>query len=189
MIELLILFFEFFKIGLFTFGGGYAMIPLIQEVVLSYGWLSENEFYDFIGVCESTPGPVAINMATYIGFTQQGVLGSAFAVLGVVLPSFIIILLIAIVLKNVTKNKHFKNFLKGVNPVVVALLLSTGFILLIKSFGYVDVNTFNANPNSMFIFMILCGIYFAHGYLFKRKMSAVMLIIFSALIGILINVI
>ena len=64
MIELLILFFEFFKIGLFTFGGGYAMIPLIQEVVLSYGWLSENEFYDFIGVCESTPGPVAINMAT-----------------------------------------------------------------------------------------------------------------------------
>ena len=131
MIELLILFFEFFKIGLFTFGGGYAMIPLIQEVVLRYGWLSENEFYDFIGVCESTPGPVAINMATYIGFTQQGVLGSAFAVLGVVLPSFINILLIAIVLKNVTKNKHFKNFLKGVNPVVVALLLSTGFILLI----------------------------------------------------------
>ena len=95
MIKLLILFFEFFKIGLFTFGGGYAMIPLIQEVVLRYGWLSENEFYDFIGVCESTPGPVAINMATYIGFTQQGVLGSALAVLGVVLPSFIIILLMS----------------------------------------------------------------------------------------------
>lgn len=85
------LFYEFFLIGLFTFGGGYAMIPLIKDAVLKHNWLTETAFYDFIGVCESTPGPVAVNMATYIGSTQAGILGSIVATVAVVLPSFIII--------------------------------------------------------------------------------------------------
>ena len=72
----LLLFLEFLKIGLFTFGGGYAMIPLIRETVVARMWLTENEFYDFIGICESTPGPIAINMATYVGSTQAGFLGA-----------------------------------------------------------------------------------------------------------------
>ena len=88
------LFLTMFKIGLFTFGGGYAMIPLVKETVINNGWLAEADFYSFIGVCESTPGPVAINMATYIGSVQGGILGSVCATLGVVLPSFLIILLI-----------------------------------------------------------------------------------------------
>ena len=88
------LFIEFFKIGLFTFGGGYAMIPLVRELVLEYGWLTEEAFTNFIGVCESTPGPVAINMATYVGSMQGGFLGSVAATFGVVLPSLIIIILI-----------------------------------------------------------------------------------------------
>ena len=95
----LLLFLEFFKIGLFTFGGGYAMIPLVKEVVLEYGWLTESEFYNFIGICESTPGPIAINMATYIGARQGDLLGSICATVGVILPSFIIIILIAALLK------------------------------------------------------------------------------------------
>ena len=90
------LFLEFFKVGLFTFGGGYAMIPLIKEMVLKYGWLTETQFYDFIGVCETTPGPIAVNMATYIGSVNGGFLGSLVATIGVVLPSFIIILMIVI---------------------------------------------------------------------------------------------
>ena len=89
------LFYEFFKIGLFTFGGGYAMIPLVRDTAINSGWLLADEFSSLIAVCESTPGPVAINMATYIGSLQGGILGSACATLGVVLPSFIIILLIA----------------------------------------------------------------------------------------------
>ena len=72
----LMLFIEFFKVGLFTFGGGFAMIPLIEDIVVSYGWLTEAEFYNLIGICESTPGPVAINMATYIGSEQGGLFGS-----------------------------------------------------------------------------------------------------------------
>ena len=97
------LFYEFFIIGLFTFGGGYAMIPLIKETVLTNEWLTIDEFYRFVGVCESTPGPIAVNMATYVGSTQGGFLGSICATLGVVLPSFIIILLIAMLLKNFVK--------------------------------------------------------------------------------------
>ena len=78
----LYLFIEFFKIGLFTFGGGYAMIPLVRQVVLEYGWMTEDAFSNFIGVCESTPGPIAINMATYVGSTTGGFFGSVVATLG-----------------------------------------------------------------------------------------------------------
>ena len=101
------LFIEFFKIGLFTFGGGYAMIPLVREVVLKYNWMSEETFANFIGVCESTPGPIAVNMATFVGSTVEGFFGSVLATLGVVLPSMIIIILILTLLRTLIQNKHF----------------------------------------------------------------------------------
>lgn len=97
------LFLTFLKIGAFTFGGGYGMVSLVRETVISNGWLTESEFLNFIAVSESTPGPLAVNMATFIGSTQGGILGSFLATLGVVLPSFVIILLIAAVLKNLMK--------------------------------------------------------------------------------------
>ena len=109
----LILFLEFFKIGLFCFGGGFGMIPLIEETVLAHGWLTENEFFELLGICESTPGPIAVNTATYIGAEMGGILGSLCATLGVVLPSFFIILLIASLLKKLHENKHFKGFVKA----------------------------------------------------------------------------
>ena len=90
------LFLSFFKIGLFTFGGGYAMIPLIQETVLNNNWMGLEKLIDFIAISESTPGPFAINMATFIGTTKGGFIGAVFSTLGVVLPSFIIILIVAI---------------------------------------------------------------------------------------------
>ena len=95
MMELLELFFIFFKIGLFTFGGGYAMIPLIRQEMVNGGFLTIDQVNQFIGIAESTPGPFAVNMATFAGFHTYGIWGSVFATLGVVLPSFIIILLIA----------------------------------------------------------------------------------------------
>lgn len=98
---LLKLFGVFFKIGIFTFGGGYAMIPLIQEEVMKYNWVdSYNSLIDFIGISQSTPGAFAVNIGTFIGFEQAGILGAIFATLGVVLPSFIIILIIAMVFKK-----------------------------------------------------------------------------------------
>ena len=97
------LFLNFLMIGALSFGGGYGMVSLVRERVLSNGWLTENEFLNFIAVSESTPGPLAVNMATFIGSTQGGILGSFVATLGVVLPSFLIILLIASALKNLMK--------------------------------------------------------------------------------------
>ena len=154
------LFIEFFKIGLFTIGGGYAMIPLVRETVLNYGWLPEGEFYDFLGICESTPGPIAINMATYVGSVQGGILGSFCATMGVVLPSFIIILLIASILKNFTDNKYFKGFIEGVKPVVIALITATGVTLLIKCIGFISLKEFEFNPVSTIVLALITAIYF-----------------------------
>lgn len=110
------MFLTFLKIGAFTFGGGYGMVSLVRETAISNGWLTESEFLNFIAVSESTPGPLAVNMATFIGSTQGGILGSFLATLGVVLPSFVIILLIAAVLKNLMKYAGVNAFLSGVRP-------------------------------------------------------------------------
>lgn len=182
------LFIEFFKIGLFTIGGGYAMIPLVRETVLNYQWLPESEFYDFLGICESTPGPIAINMATYVGSVQGGILGSICATLGVVLPSFIIILLIASILKNFTKNKYFKGFIEGVKPVVIALITATGFTLLIKCFGFVSLKEFNFNIISAICFVLLFAIYNITAKFAKKKISTIVLILISAVLGILFSI-
>lgn len=126
---LLKLFLTFFEIGAVSFGGGYGMISLIREKVLLHGWLSEAEFLSFIAVSESTPGPLAVNMATFIGASQGGVLGALCATLGVVLPSFFIILLIAALIHDLLKYAGVKAFLSGVRPCVVALILSTALTM------------------------------------------------------------
>ena len=108
------LFLNFLMIGALSFGGGYGMISLVRETVLRHGWLTEAEFLSFIAVSESTPGPLAINMATFIGSSQGGFPGALIATLGVVLPSFFIILLIAAVLKNLMKYAGVEAFLSGV---------------------------------------------------------------------------
>ena len=182
------LFYEFFIIGLFTFGGGYAMIPLIQDVVVKNEWLAIEEFYNFIGICESTPGPIAVNMATYVGSTQGGILGSVCATLGVVLPSFIIILLIAALLNKLTSNKYFKNFIKGVRPVIVSLILFAGIKLLIKCIG-IDIHTLKVSFSyiSLIISGLIIGIYLLITKVFKKKLSAIYIILISAVFGIILS--
>ena len=108
---LLELFLTFLKIGAFTFGGGYAMLPLIQEEVIRNGWLTKELLIDFVAISESTPGPFAINIATFIGYSQNGILGAIFTTLGVILPSFIIILLILGII--LLKSEHEENKIKG----------------------------------------------------------------------------
>jgi chromate transporter len=127
------LFFTFFRIGLFTFGGGYAMIPLIQrEAIEKYKWLSYEDFLDIIAIAESTPGPIAINSATYIGYKQKGVLGAFFATLGVALPSFIIILLISMFLMQYKDNLYIGYAFQGIRIAVSILILQAGVKLLRK---------------------------------------------------------
>ena len=117
------LFWNFLMIGALSFGGGYGMISLVRETVLGHGWLTEGEFLSFIAVSESTPGPLAINMATFIGSSQGGFWGALCATLGVVLPSFVIILLVASVLQNLMKYAGVNAVLGGVRPCVVAMIL------------------------------------------------------------------
>ncbi len=183
------LFLEFFKIGLFCFGGAFGMIPLIEETVVKHGWLTESEFFNLIGVCESTPGPIAVNTATYVGSVMGGPLGSITATLGVVMPSFLIILLIAAVLKNLTDNKYFKGFMRGVKPVVVALILSTGCMLLLKTIGYAGLQKFRVDVVSVVILVLLVGIYFGFTYLAKKKLSAVKIILLSAGLGMAVSMV
>ena len=183
------LFWEFFKIGLFTFGGGYAMIPLIKDAVFTNSWLTEEAFYDFIGVCESTPGPIAVNMATYVGATQAGILGSIVATLGVVLPSFIIILLVASILKRFIKNKYVTFFLNGIKPVVIGLIVYTGLSLAINQLGYESIESWVFTYKelaSIIILNALVIIYFFVKLVFKKKINSILLIIISAVLGILV---
>ena len=184
------LFFEFFKIGLFTFGGGYAMIPLIREVVLSHGWMDEAQFLNMIGVSEVTPGPIAINMATYVGSTQAGFVGSLLCTLGVVLPSFLIILLISILLKKFMKNRFVQATLGGVKFVAIALIASSALTLLADLlFPYNLGANASINPNmtniKMFV-IIVAGTLLAR-IVVKKKPGPVIIVIMSAIVGLMIN--
>ncbi len=127
------LFLTFFKIGLFTFGGGYAMISQIKEnVVEKHRWLTDDELLQIIAIAEATPGPIAINMATYVGYKRKGVIGSAFATLGVVLPSFIIIFIISMFAESFKQNEYVKYAFSGIKAAVAFLILKTGINMVIK---------------------------------------------------------
>ena len=135
---LLDLFLGFLKVGCFSFGGGYGAIALIRDVVLSYGWLSDEMLSYMIAISESTPGPIMINMATYIGSSQAGLMGSFLATLAVILPSFFILLLITSLMKTAWKNKYVQAVLRGLKPCVIGIVLATGaYMLLGNCFGTV----------------------------------------------------
>jgi chromate transporter len=141
------LFWTFFKIGLFTFGGGYAMIPFIhQYAVEKYKWITDDEFLDIIAIAESTPGPIAINSATYIGYKVKGVGGSALATLGVVLPSIVIITLIAAFFMQFKDNVYVEYTFKGIRIGVAILVLNAA----IRMYKKLDKNLLS-------FFLILVG--------------------------------
>ena len=179
------LFLTFFKIGAVTFGGGYAMIPLVQEAVVPK-WLSEEMFMNFIAVAESTPGPIALNMATFIGSSQAGLLGSIVSTIGVVLPSFIIILLILALIKNLIKYPAVQAVLKGIRPVALALILSTGITMTLKTLFSLSTITSQVviETKGIIIFTIVALIYGVYYLLRKKFISPIILIIISAGLGI-----
>lgn len=121
------LFLTFLKIGAFTFGGGYAMLPLIQDQVIAHGWLTNEELINFIAVSESTPGPFAVNVSTYVGMETGGILGAFCATTGVVLPSIIIILLVAKGFQKFQKNQLFSGCMAGLKPAVVGMIIAAIF--------------------------------------------------------------
>jgi chromate transporter len=179
------LFVTFFEIGLFTFGGGYAMISLIRDKALALGWLTEEQLLNMIAVAESTPGPIAVNMATFVGSTQGGVLGALTATLGVVLPSFIIILLIASVIRNFLKYKGVQAFLGGVRPCVVALILATAVTMALSTLLHVTTLTGGIAPDlrAIAILALLVTIALVFQKIKKKKPSPIVMILISAGLG------
>lgn len=180
------LFWTFFKIGLFTFGGGYAMIPLISQEVVGLNWLTEAQLINYIGISEATPGPFAINIATFVGATQGGFLGAVCSTLGVVLPSFIIILLVASIFRHFEENKFVKGALRGINPVVYALIIGMGVVLLVKNF-WTNAFDFSATPDFDYISLIIAAVVVAGSLVFKKvkgkNLSAIWIIVFGAVAG------
>lgn len=185
MMILLELFLTFFEIGALTFGGGYAMIPFVREQVLVHGWLTEEELLNMIAVSESTPGPIAVNMATFVGSEQAGILGSAAATLGVVLPSFIIILVISALLKNFLKYKGVGAFLSGVRPCVVSLILGTAITLFLSVLLGIGAGDFELNVDfiGIVIFALVAGISLIYKKKKGKKPSPILMIAISACLG------
>ena len=192
-LSVLELFWTFFKIGAFTFGGGYAMLPLVQAAVLDHGWLSEAQIVNFIAVSESTPGPFAINIATYVG-SQRGatlfdgsVMGAVFgafvATLGVVLPSFIIILIVARFFEKFKNSKTVSGCMSGLKPAVIGLIssavISMGATVFFLSKVSLSVFTTPAFYVSLAIFAASLV-----AVLKMKKLSPIYIIVGSAILGI-----
>ena len=166
------LFWTFFLIGAFTFGGGYAMLPLIQIEVVNKGWLANEAVVNFIAVSESTPGPFAINMATYVGSEMGGVLGAACATLGVVMPSFIIILIVAKCYDRFKQSKLVKGAMSGLKPAVIGMIGTA-----VLSIG----KTVFAQPGML----LSAGIFAVMAVLAFKKVHPMIIICISAAAGIL----
>ena len=182
------LFLAFFKIGLFTFGGGYAMLPLIQEEVLRHGWIAEADLINFIAVSESTPGPFAINMATYVGSQVGGetvlasIFGALCATLGVVMPSFIVILIVARFYEKYKQSTIVRGCMTGLKPAVVGLIgaavLSVAAEVLFPTGLSATILADPALYVSLGIFALTCTL------AFWKKIHPIWLILLSAALGI-----
>lgn len=166
------MFFEFFIIGLVTLGGGQAMLPILQHsLVTQLHWITQEEFLYFVSVAEVTPGPVALNMATFIGYKINGVIGSIVATLGVIAPSFLIILAVAHFEKKFKENVIYKRFMLGVKPVIIALLINAFYLIIQHSF-----------KTPVYYLMALAGLFIFTLY----NKSPVLILLIAGLTGIFI---
>ena len=181
------LFWNFLVIGAVSFGGGYGMISVVRETVLAHGWLTEGEFLSFVAVSESTPGPLAVNMATFVGASQGGFAGALLATLGVVLPSFVILLLIAAVLKNLMKYAGVNAFLSGVRPCVVAMILATALSMALSTLlGFSSLQDgLHPDVRALGVFAVLAAVHVLWKALRKKSPPPIAMIGLSAVLGII----
>ena len=177
----------FLKVGCFSFGGAYAAIPLIRDVVLSYGWLTEEALTDMIAVSESTPGPIMVNLATYIGSSQAGLAGAFLATLAVVLPAFVIILLIMAVMKSVLKSPHVQAVMRGLTACVIGVILAVGCWMLYHN-GVSPLFQQDADIRPPILAVLLSAVWFGSRAKpqLKKHITPITLILISAVFGIVV---
>ena len=177
------LFLVFFLIGAFTFGGGYAMIAMIQQQVVSRGWMETEMVIDFVAIAESTPGPIAVNMATFVGSQMGGVPGAVCATLGVVLPSFIVILIVARCYQAFRKSKWVQGVMQGLKPAVVGLI---GAALLTVAAAVFLPGGQLLPAGSLVLWIVVGAVLFLLSRKYK-KMHPIVIICICALIGVLVG--
>ena len=181
----LALFWAFLRVGCFAFGGGYGAVPLIRDVVLSNDWMTDESLTNMIAISESTPGPIMVNMATFVGSTQGGVLGAMVATFAVVLPSFVIILVLMAVLKHALKNPWVKAALGGINPCIIGIILFTGIQMLAKNCVSLEGGLY-VDFRSLGMVGILVTASVIYKAVTKKKMSPILQIAIAGCFGILI---
>lgn len=182
------LFWEFFKTGLFAVGGGLATVPFLYNISDKTGWFTHAQLADMIAVSESTPGPMGVNMATYVGFTTAGVLGSVIATLGLIFPSLVIIILIAKVLQKFRQNKYVDAGFYGLRPCSVGLIAAAGYLIL--KIALLDLDKFNVTGKITDLFQWKAVILAALLIVLTdftpkiKKIHPIFFILFSAVVGI-----
>lgn len=177
------LYFIFFKVGLFTIGGGLAAIPLLQEEVLNRGWLSLAEFTDMIAVSESTPGPIGANVATYVGYSQHGILGSVIATMGLVTPSVIIIILIAKFVMSFREHKVVDAVFFGLRPAVTGLILSAAYSVALITLFQIELYRESSVFNDLFNIKAIALFVFFYYLVNKFKLHPIYYIIAAGVMG------
>jgi len=182
------LFLGFLQVGCFAFGGAYGAIPLIRDVVLHYGWLDNEALTYMIAISESTPGPIMVNMATYVGATQGGFWGGMIATTAVVLPSFCIILLVMVLLHSLLEHRYTKAVLRGLKPCIIGIILATGIEMILTNLilvsDFLPEHTFD--PKAIGLTAALALILFGSKYGLKKKISSITLICIAAVLGIVV---
>ena len=176
------LFIGFLKVGCFAFGGAYGAIPLIRDVVLSYGWLDDEMLTYMIAVSESTPGPIMVNLATYVGSLRAGIPGALVATLAVVLPSFLIILLVTALLKTFLQNPYVQAVLRGLKPCMIGIILATGVFMIVRNGLVIQDSRLLNRP--LILTLVLGAVYFGSRKLKKGGISPILLLCVSAAAGI-----
>lgn len=176
------LFIGFLEVGLFSFGGAYAAIPLITDVVMAHGWLDDDMLAYMIAISESTPGPIMVNMATYVGSEKGGVLGAAIATITVVLPAFFIILLIMVVMSKILENKYVKAGLTGLKACIIGIILVTGLSMIANNCGLTDAS--NPDVLTIGLTIAIAFIYFGSRKFLNKSINPILLICLSAVVGV-----
>ena len=174
----------FLKVGLFSFGGAYGAIPLIRDVVLHYGWMDEDALVDMIAISESTPGPIMVNLATYVGCSKAGVLGGILATLAVVSPAFLFIILLVTIINGLAGKKWIKAAFNGIKPCIIGIILAMGVSMVGKNCISPIISEKDILPTMLTI--VLATIFLGYRALFKKKMSPIILIVIAAIAGLIV---
>lgn len=176
------LFIEFLKIGLFSVGGGLATLPFLNRLIETKGWYTAGELTNMLAISESTPGPIGVNMATYVGFHTEGIFGSLIATFGLVLPSYIIIIIVAHFLQKFSENKYVEGVFKVIKPVVTGLIAVAFFDVFLDLFNNkFDISNLSLNFIKIMLFLIM--LFFIN----KFKKHPIFYIILGGILGIILK--